>query len=225
MTNDIVADLTRQWPKARRIESSWRLRTLLRTRRFFSHRELLLHFKSHVLSYLEYRTPAIFHATSTVLSPLDRILHNLLHELDIPLDTALFEFNLSPLETRRDIAMLGVIHRAVLRSGPSQLFQFFRRSFLRTSSRRHSRQLLDVRSGRRLCMLDRSVLGMIWVYNLLPEEVVAANTVRKFQSHLQSIVRFFCSSAHPHWSFCLSNRLSTVGHPLSLLSVHWSPCR
>ena len=100
------------------IESSWRLRTLLRTRRFFSHRELLLHFKSHVLSYLEYRTPAIFHATSTVLSPMDRILHNLLHELDIPLDTALFESNLSPLETRRDIAMLGVIHRAVLRSGP-----------------------------------------------------------------------------------------------------------
>ena len=30
----------------------------------------------------------------------------------------ILEFNLAPLCTRRDIAMLGVIHRAILRLGP-----------------------------------------------------------------------------------------------------------
>ena len=34
-------------------------------------------------------------------------------------------FNLAPLSTRRDIAMLGVIHRAALREGPQQLLIFF----------------------------------------------------------------------------------------------------
>ena len=51
-------------------ESSWRLRTLMRTQRYHTDAELLLLFKSHILSYLEYRTPAIYHACSTALCPV-----------------------------------------------------------------------------------------------------------------------------------------------------------
>ena len=106
-------------------EASWRLRTLLRSRRFFTNREILLHFKSHVLSHIEYRTPGIFHASTTALRPVDNILSCLLRDLDISLDACLHEFNLASLSTRRDIAMLAVIHRAVLHKGPPHFFPFF----------------------------------------------------------------------------------------------------
>ena len=55
-------------------EANWRIRTVLRSRRFYSDKELVLHFKSHILSFLEYRTATIYHAASTILTPLDRVL-------------------------------------------------------------------------------------------------------------------------------------------------------
>ena len=46
---------------------------------------------------------------------------------DIGIDeiTALVTFHLAPLATRRDIAMLGLIHRTILGKGPSQFNAFF----------------------------------------------------------------------------------------------------
>ena len=49
-------------------EASWKLRTLLRTKRFYTDADLVLLYKSHLLSYIEYRTPAIYHATRDVLA-------------------------------------------------------------------------------------------------------------------------------------------------------------
>ena len=204
-------------------EASWRLRTLLRSRRFFSDRQILLHFKSHVLSYIEYRTPGIFHATTTALRPVDHILSSLLHNLDISADDCLLNFALAPLCTRRDIAMLGVIHRAVLRIGPPHFFPFFRLSNSRSSNRRHPLQLEDNRPARRLAIFDRSILGLIWVYNLLPPSAIFCNNIKDFQGVLQDIVKYFNSTQHHLWQHCLSNRISVVGHPLSLLSSSWIP--
>ena len=55
-------------------------------------------------------------------------------------EEALFHFNLAPLETRRDIAQLGVIHRAALRKGPNHLHNFFMRA---RSFSGHSKQVFD----------------------------------------------------------------------------------
>ena len=55
-------------------EAGWRLKSILRTRRFHTDSELIHHFKSHVLSFLEYRTAALYHASSTILQQLDGIL-------------------------------------------------------------------------------------------------------------------------------------------------------
>eukprot|EP00969_Alexandrium_andersonii_P256909 11357730-Alexandrium_andersonii.AAC.1 len=52
-------------------DSGWKLRTLVRTRRFHTSAELLLLYKAHILSFVEYRTAAIAHAASTTLAPLD----------------------------------------------------------------------------------------------------------------------------------------------------------
>ena len=54
-------------------EASWKLRTLLRTRRFYTDADLIVLYKDHLLSFLEYRAPAIYHATRTILERLDAV--------------------------------------------------------------------------------------------------------------------------------------------------------
>ena len=107
--------------------ANWKLQALLRTKRFFTDAEIIQVFKAHVLSFIEYRTPAIAHATPSLLQPLNDILTRLLVRLGVAHEEALFHFNLAPLETRRDIAQLGVIHRAALRQGPNRLHYMFAR--------------------------------------------------------------------------------------------------
>eukprot|EP00969_Alexandrium_andersonii_P269227 11899382-Alexandrium_andersonii.AAC.1 len=41
-------------------------------------------------------------------------------------EEALLRFGLAPLAVRRDIALLGMIHRTILGKGPSQFAAFFR---------------------------------------------------------------------------------------------------
>ena len=108
-------------------DASWKLRTLIRTRRFYTDADLILLYKSHLLSYLEYRTPAIYHATRNVLEKLDAVQTRFLRSVGVDDATALLEFNLAPLCMRRDIAMLGMLHRAALGEGPPQLKELFRR--------------------------------------------------------------------------------------------------
>ena len=108
-------------------EAGWKLRTLLRTRRYYTDADLIVLYKAHLLSFLEYRTPAVFHATREVLNKLDAVQPRFLRKAGLDEVTAVMEFNLAPLAMRRDIAMLGVLHRAALGEGPPQLRQVFRR--------------------------------------------------------------------------------------------------
>ncbi len=60
------------------IECGWKLETMLRSKRFFSGGELIASYKAHALSYIEYRTSAIYHASDTVLSEIDKIQDKML---------------------------------------------------------------------------------------------------------------------------------------------------
>ena len=120
-------------------EASWRLKSVVGTRRYHTDGELIQHFKAHVLSYVEYRTPGLYHAASTILEPLNRILRSFLRDVNVGLEDALLYFNLAPLETRRDIAMLGFIHRALLQQGPVQFQQWFVLDSSPSRPQRHSR--------------------------------------------------------------------------------------
>ena len=53
--------------------AGWKMRTLLRTKRYYSDADLVMLYKAHLLSYIEYRTAAIYHATRDILYKLDRI--------------------------------------------------------------------------------------------------------------------------------------------------------
>ena len=85
--------------------------------------ELVMLFKSHVMSLIEYRTPAIVHAASSALSPVDAILTKFLPAVDLSSIGALLQFCLA-LALRRDIAILGVMHRVPWVRGPSCCSEF-----------------------------------------------------------------------------------------------------
>ena len=149
------------------VEVNWKLRTLERSVGYHRDAELVKLYKARVLGYVEYRTPAVYHATDTVLAPLNKLQDSFLRKLGITPLEALMEFRLAPLETRRDMAMLGLVHRAALRKGPPQFWQYFcadeTNSIVRTrlGKRRHTKQLTETRKGRFLELVRRSALGLV----------------------------------------------------------------
>ena len=94
-------------------QANWKLTTILRS---MKSRSWFKCTKSKILSFVEYRIPAVYHAARTILAGIDAIQKRFLRECGLTEEDALVFFNLAPLETRRDIAMLGLIQRTVLGS-------------------------------------------------------------------------------------------------------------
>ena len=132
-----------------------------------------------------------------------------------------FVFGLAPLEVRRQIAMLGVIHRCVLGLGPPHFSSFFKRVVepqvgrdTRSSRRLHSCQLEDIRNGKFLEVQRRSALGLVWVYNHLPGNLVEATRLSSFQRGLQEFVKARVLDGCDDWRETLSSRVEVARHPL-----------
>ena len=53
--------------------ASWKLKMLLRTRRFYTDAEMIVLYKAHLISFIEYRTAAIYHAAREMLRRIDRV--------------------------------------------------------------------------------------------------------------------------------------------------------
>ena len=203
-------------------EVGWKLRTLQRSARFHTDRELVNLYKARVLGFLEYRTPAVYHATNSVLKPLEKLQERFLREAGVTSLEALMVFNLTPLATRRDVAMLGLLHRSVLQKGPEQFGRFFQlverqgAHLTRGESRRrlHQRQLRDPRQSTHLNVVRRSALGLAAVYNMLPAEVVKRPCVKTFQQDLQALLKARASEGCENWPETFSPRLPLWSHPL-----------
>ena len=204
-------------------EAGWKFQTLLRTARYHNDANLFELFKSHVVSFLEYRTAGIYHAASSNLAPLDRILDRFCKQIGVSSIEAYFYFNMAPLGTRRDVAMLGLIHRSVLGIGPQHFQKFFKRfegQQPRRSPRfpRHSKQLVDPCVGNSSAMLRRSALGLVRIYNLLPEQAVQQRSVKSFQQYLNKLLRNAVESRQDRWQELVCPRISGTGHPLMNIS-------
>ena len=126
---------------------------------------------------------------------------------------ALLNFNLASLQTRRDLALLGLVHRTVLGKGPSLFTKwFFSSTRLRHShgtrlqQHRHTKQLHDWVDGDHTELLRRSPLGLPRVYNLLPQRAVDTATVSCFQRELQILVGEAANSEQADWALRLSPR-------------------
>ena len=120
-----------------------------------------------MLPHLETTTPAVYHCTGGVLEELDRVQRRFLKAAGLTEEEALQEHNLAPLQTRRDVAMLGVIHRTVLKRGAPQFQNWFffdtrpKHSYptrLRTGL--HSKQLYDYTDATQSELLRRAGLGL-----------------------------------------------------------------
>ena len=135
-------------------EMRWRVRSVLRTQRYHTTASTIQLYKSKVLSYCECRTAAIYHACASLLQHVDRVQESFLKEIGIDDVTAFSVFNLAPLQLRRDIAMLGLIHRTVLGQGPLHFQQWFFREETghRRSARReaHEFRIHEYRGGKQL---------------------------------------------------------------------------
>ena len=202
-------------------KAAWKSKALLRCRRFYSVVDLVMLFKSHILSYIEYRTPGVHFASSSVLLELDDVQSRFVRQIDLSEESAFMNFNLAPPCVRRDIAILGVIHRAAMCEGPPQFWKYFRIDSVlpverRTrNARRHEMHLVEWPHGRDLDIMRRSALGMIRVYNILPADRVAKRCLKEFQRGLTDLVRDRVIARDARWKFLLSSRHQIFQyHPL-----------
>ena len=195
----------------------------LEIHKFYCDADMVVMYKSQVLSYIEYKTPGIYHACANVLDSVDSIQRKFLSDICISLCDSLMSFKLAPLKVRRDIAMMGVIHRAALGKGPSQLQDLFppavsvgRRS-ARIAAKRHTKERAVTIEDHQRCMVERSAFGLVRVYNLLPQQFVDTDSVSLFQSGLQHLVRTRATGGCADWQSTLSPRVQIEVHPLRRL--------
>ena len=167
-----------------------------------------------MLSYVESGVTAYYHAAPTLLQRIDRVQDRFLHELGVSAEDAIEYYRLAPLTSRRDIGMLGLLHRIVLSEAPSQLgslfpfappdpetlFEIYSRS--RLGVRRHNRQFQQPTF--RTDVLHRSLFAVVVVHNLLPQEVVEHTRVKAFQSHLQFALRNAARNRLADWRYLFS---------------------
>ena len=107
-----------------------------------------------MLEHAEADIGAIYHATQTVLEPLDRSLDHFLRDLQVDARSAFLEQNMAPLGMRRDIAMLGFLHKHMLGDTHGDICSLLP-LFLEPEARRCTR----FRSDRPSCLFQETFDG------------------------------------------------------------------
>ena len=195
MENGVAALLRKARPKCR---------SLLRSRKFYSISDMIMQFKTHILGILESNIGGIYHATQHVLAPLDRILTTFVHTLNLEIEEAYLKYNLAPLALRRDIAMLGFLHKLNLSESHADIRRLFPHLPCNDIRFGHNKQFMHLPSMQRNMehpeLLRRSIFGLIPIYNALPQHVVNHGTVHDFQSRLITVIRLKCKIHHADWN-------------------------
>ena len=166
-------------------------------------------YKSQILSYIESSTPGIYHAAPSVLQRVDHVQERFLSHVGLCERVALMDYRLAPLAARRDMAMLGVLHKIVLGQAPAPLAALFPflgevfepvdRQRLRNWRPRHGKQLSTEADFASSDVMQRSLFGVVLLYNRLPQSVVDAPSVRVFQARLQGGLKEYARSGIDRW--------------------------
>ena len=129
---------------------------------------------------------------------MDRVQRRFLRELGFTELSAFKNFRLAPLNARRDMAMLGALHKVNLGTAPPQLRSLFPLRLgppsmrggwtlvLRRIRPPHSKQLFTAATFESTNVLQRSLFGLVHLYNKLPQHAVDSPSVSSFQKKLQS---------------------------------------
>ena len=109
---------------------------------------------------------------------------------------ALKDYRLAPLSSRRDMGMLGALHKINLDLAPPQFQALFPRlgrteePLLRQRLRYwrplHSKQLYTHATFSSSHAFKRSMFGLVHCYNALPQRIADSNTVKTLQRCLQA---------------------------------------
>ena len=171
------------------------------------------------MSRVEAVTAAVYHAAPVHLNLFDSLQARLLSHMGLSESTAFLDFNLAPLVVRRDIAMLGVIHKCVLGITHKSLCDLFplaptgHRFPTSFASTLHNKQLLDRCDGSQTEVLQRSIFGLVRVYNLLPQVIIDLSCVKSFQGALTEMVRIRCRDAAVGWQFTFHRSAKEMQRP------------
>ena len=176
-----------------------KIKALLRTRPYYSTSDFVRQYKTHVLAFAEANIGATYHATQTVLEPLDRSLDIFLRDLQLNARSAFLERNTASLNMRHDIAMLGFLHKRVLGDTHGDICCLFL-LFLEPEARRCTRLQIDRPSrlfqetfdGTHPAPIRRSIFGLTRVYNKLPQHIVDGEFCNEFQHHFNVYAKERC---------------------------------
>ena len=157
----------------------------------------------------------------TVLDKIDAEQRHFLSEIGLSELDALKNFSLAPLATRRDIALLGLIHRSARFDGPPHYQTLFPRmspsqNVRETCTRacRHQLQIEERFVFNSTDVIQRSAFGLVKTYNALPVKAVAAS-VKALQRQVQhAVLRFAEREPTLSWS----SLLRSATHQMSVAS-------
>ena len=187
-----------------------KMRALLRTRGHYTHAALISQFKTHIWGLMECNNGAIFHAATSYLDKFDSVQRGFLNELPCTEQDAFLLYNFAPPTLRRDIGILGLLHKRVLGLCHPVYEEIFpwHTSIFASPRPGHSKQLYG---GFREChfqhaLFQRSIFAMVDIYNNLSQEIVDSQTVSAFQSKLTEIARENCKNNTPRWQFTYNTR-------------------
>ena len=190
-----------------------KVNAILRLRQHYEIKELINQFKTHIWSILEIHNGATFHAVTGELSRLDALQKHFLKELNVEEDTAFLEYNFAPPVLRRDIGILGLLHKRVLgKAHPvfQELLPFHNDVFgsLREGVGEHTKQLYgrELEVHKQFALYDRSIFVMVYKYNKLPQEVVDTKDVSTFQKMLTNMARRCCENGDENWQLLFHSR-------------------
>ena len=176
-----------------------KIKALLRTRSCYDMNDMLGQFKTHIWGLIEYQNGAMIHASESTLDKIERLQRSFVSELRITEEMAFLDFNFGPLCLRRDIGLLGFLHKRVLNQCHQGIQRLF--PFKMGPSPFHDKQLESYMS-QITCRQDlyfRSIFGLVHVYNRLPQNIVDLTSVQAFQSTLTKLARRRCLSWDANW--------------------------
>jgi len=171
---------------------------MLRLRGKYSLADMLMQYKTHIWGHSEFQNGCIMHASATSLPRLDSMQRRYLHELSITEESAFIEYNFAPPCLRRDVGILGLIHKRVLglaHPAYEEMLPWAGPEWYRPPCMpKHSKQLdgklhqVIFRHG----MYNRSIFGMVHVYNRLSQRLVDCDNLKLFQRELTAIAKTQC---------------------------------
>ena len=155
---------------------------------------------------------AYFHACSSLLDKIAQVQRNFLAKLGVTQEDAFLQYNFAPTELRRNIGILGMLHKRVLgECHPSfeKLLPWYSHHFPENRVYGHTKQLYGhwLHATRHPAIFARSIFKMVDIYNNLPQYVVDADNVSLFQKRLTEIARDRCQRASASWAASFDARV------------------